>query len=162
MWESMGCLFGQKLRYLRTRNKLTQVELAQQLQLASHAHVSNLEHSRFEPSLDLVISVAQLFTVPIEVLVRDESSIEENAGNALDELSIGTTSLDAHSFGPNLTRLRTQAKKTQAQLAEQLGLAAHAHVSFLESGKKLPSIDLLLRVAEVFDVSTDMLLSTHL
>jgi len=50
----MGRGLGQKLRYLRTRSRLTQAALSQRLHLASHSHVSNLETGRFEPSLDRV------------------------------------------------------------------------------------------------------------
>lgn len=155
MRESMIWRFGQKLRYLRTRSHLTQIELAKRLHLASHAHISNLETSRFEPSLDVVIAVSEIFAVQVEYLVREklpEHAVEEQQRGARKEIGV-------QFFGPNLARLRVQAGVTQVQLAEQLRLAAHAHISFLESGKKQPSIELILRVADRFGVTADQLLS---
>jgi len=43
---------------------------------------------------------------------------------------------------------------------DQLGLSsAHAHISFLESNRKEPSIELLLKIADFFQVTTDYLLN---
>jgi len=38
-------------------------------------------------------------------------------------------------------------------------LAANAHISYMETGHKLPSVDLLLRVADRFGVTVDDLLT---
>jgi transcriptional regulator with XRE-family HTH domain len=46
----------------------------------------------------------------------------------------------------------------QTELSLQLALRTQAHISLLESGRKEPSIDLVLRIADVFGVSTDYLL----
>ena len=156
MRESMGWRFGQKLRYLRTRSQLTQAELARSLQLASHAHISNLEASRFEPSLDVIVAVAVLFDVRVDYLMREElpqEAAEEQLYQRSADEKIGVA-----FFGLNLSQLRVQADLTQVQLAEQLGLAAHAHISFLESSKKQPSVELIVRIAAFFGVAIDQLL----
>ena len=49
-----------------------------------------------------------------------------------------------------------------AQLADQLGYKAHGHLSEIESGKKLPTVGLAIKVARLFDVSTDALLKDEL
>jgi transcriptional regulator with XRE-family HTH domain len=43
-------------------------------------------------------------------------------------------------------------------LAHQLEHITHTHISHLEADRKEPSIDLVLRIADVFGVSTDYLL----
>ena len=48
------------------------------------------------------------------------------------------------------------------QLAEELGYKAHGHLSEIESGKKLPTAGLALKVARLFDVTTDVLLKDEL
>jgi len=149
--------FGQKLRYLRARSSLTQVALALRLHLASHAHISSLETSRFAPSLDVIIAVADLFAVRVEYLVREE--LPPQAADEQQYQRGSREGLGVRFFGPNLARLRVQAGLTQVQLAEQLDLAAHAHVSFLESGRKQPSMDLVLRVVDYFGVTADQLFS---
>jgi transcriptional regulator with XRE-family HTH domain len=46
----------------------------------------------------------------------------------------------------------------QKSLACQLGLRTQAHISLLEAGHKEPSIGLVLRIADLFDVTVDYLL----
>jgi len=43
-------------------------------------------------------------------------------------------------------------------VASQLALAGHAHVSYLETDSKEPSLDLIVRIADLFGVATDYLL----
>ena len=63
-------------------------------------------------------------------------------------------------FGNNLSRLRKKRRLSQAQLAAAIGLSASSkgYISELESGKKRPSTELLLKLADYFSVSTDDLL----
>ena len=65
-------------------------------------------------------------------------------------------------FGEKLRRLRTAHELTLQQLAAELGYATHAYISELESGKKIPTAALVLKVARRFDVSTDVLLKDEL
>ena len=65
-------------------------------------------------------------------------------------------------FGEKLRILRTQRGMTLKALALQLGLSAHGYISELESGKKKPTVELVLNVARLFDVSTDQLLKAEL
>ncbi len=65
-------------------------------------------------------------------------------------------------FGEKLRKLRTAHELTLQQLAAELGYATHAYISELESGKKVPTAMLVLKVARRFDVSTDVLLKDEL
>ena len=65
---------------------------------------------------------------------------------------------DLLRFGEKLRSLRNRRGLTLAQLADQLGYKAHGHLSEIESGKKLPTVGLAIKVARLFDVSTDALL----
>jgi transcriptional regulator with XRE-family HTH domain len=47
---------------------------------------------------------------------------------------------------------------SQVQLAEHLEPLSQAHISFLETGNKAPSIEILLRCADLFGVTADDLL----
>jgi transcriptional regulator with XRE-family HTH domain len=51
---------------------------------------------------------------------------------------------------------------TLQQLAAELGYATHACISELESGKKVPTAALVLKVARKFGVSTDVLMKDEL
>ncbi|MFN8489195.1 MAG: helix-turn-helix transcriptional regulator [Caldilineaceae bacterium] len=60
-------------------------------------------------------------------------------------------------FGQKLHYLRKQRGLTLRQLAELLGVH-FTHLNNLEHGSKRPSTDLVLKVAQLFDVSTDQLM----
>lgn len=65
-------------------------------------------------------------------------------------------------FGEKLHALRIAQELTLQQLAAELGYATHAYISELESGKKVPTAALVLKVARKFGVSTDVLLKDEL
>lgn len=61
-------------------------------------------------------------------------------------------------FGEKLRALRTARGMTLKQLAQALGHVSHGYISELEASKKTPTAELVLRVALLFDVTTDTLL----
>ncbi len=65
-------------------------------------------------------------------------------------------------FGEKLRVLRKQHEMTLKELAVALGYTAHSHISQIESGKKTPTVAFVLKVADLFDVSTDQLLKDDL
>lgn len=152
----MPSLFGDKLRYLRRQHRLPQVELTQRLGLASQAYISGLEAGHKAPSPDLVVRVAELFTVSIDDLVRDTIPTDTIHASSLQE--VRQKSLSLSIFGERLGYLRRQHQLTQTAFAQQLGLASQAYVSSLEAGHKAPSLELVLRIADLFSVTTDFLL----
>lgn len=65
-------------------------------------------------------------------------------------------------FGPKLRALRTHHQMTLSELALALGHTAHGYISELELGKKMPSAELVLNVARLFNVPTDELMKDEL
>ncbi|MBI5303412.1 MAG: helix-turn-helix transcriptional regulator [Chloroflexi bacterium] len=65
-------------------------------------------------------------------------------------------------FGGKLRILRTQRKMTLQELAAALGYTTHSYLSEIEVGKKQPTVNLVLDIAELFQVSTDELLKDNL
>jgi transcriptional regulator with XRE-family HTH domain len=61
-------------------------------------------------------------------------------------------------FGEKLKYLRMQNNLTLKQLALALGLSAHGYLSELEAGKKRPTAEFILKVARLFNVTTDQLM----
>jgi transcriptional regulator with XRE-family HTH domain len=55
-------------------------------------------------------------------------------------------------FGPVLRRLRLERKLSQEALAERVGMAAHSHLSRLESGHAQPTIEMVFRLAEALEI----------
>jgi transcriptional regulator with XRE-family HTH domain len=65
-------------------------------------------------------------------------------------------------FGEKLHTLRVQNGMTLKELAIALGHTAHGHISELETGKKIPTVEFVLNVARLFNVTTDELLKDEL
>ena len=60
-------------------------------------------------------------------------------------------------FGNRLKELRKQKGLTQEQLAKRLWVTKSI-ISAYESGVKFPSLDMLIKLARTFNISTDYLL----
>jgi transcriptional regulator with XRE-family HTH domain len=152
----MARLFGDKLRSLRRQHKLTQVDLAERLRLASQGYIADLEAGDEVPSLDLVVRVARVFDVSTDYLLRDTRAVEELVASTINAGPIE----DARPgvLGANLRALRLQRRLSQTDLAHQLGLARRGYISNLETGRKAPSLDLVVQIADLFGVTTDDLL----
>ena len=61
------------------------------------------------------------------------------------------------TFGEKIQALRKQKGLSQKQLAD-LVLVSHQAVSRWEQGESIPDVDNVLRLSEIFEVSTDYLL----
>lgn len=64
------------------------------------------------------------------------------------------------NFAKNLRKLRQEKKMSQVKLGALLNYGYTA-ISNYESGRNEPSLDDLIRLAEIFDVSIDELLGTE-
>lgn len=51
---------------------------------------------------------------------------------------------------------------TMKELALALGYTAHGYISEIEAGKKKPTVEFVLKVARLFNVTTDQLLRDEL
>ena len=63
-------------------------------------------------------------------------------------------------FGNVLKTLRTKENMTQAQLAQKLGVTKSV-ISAYETGLRMPSYDILIHIAKIYNVSTDFLLGVE-
>ena len=61
-------------------------------------------------------------------------------------------------FGEKLRALREKRGLSIRQMAATLDISSHSHIVNLEAGRKKPSVDLILKIAEVFDVSPNQLM----
>jgi len=70
--------------------------------------------------------------------------------------------LTVRRFGEKLRALRKQHNMTHVDLAAVLGYASSSQISFLETGKKKPTADLILKISKLFNISADLLLDDEL
>jgi len=64
-------------------------------------------------------------------------------------------------FGTKLKTLRKHKKLSQVQLGTLLGVA-HSHIGGMERGERLPSVPMLIKIADIFGVTTDQLVRDEL
>lgn len=65
-------------------------------------------------------------------------------------------------FGEKLRILRGKRGLTVRELASILEIKSHSHIVGLEASKHKPSADLILKIAEYFEVTTDQLMRDDL
>lgn len=61
-------------------------------------------------------------------------------------------------FGEKLRTLRQDRGMTQRDLAEALGYTSQGYINELEMGRKIPTAELILKAADLFQVATDQLM----
>jgi transcriptional regulator with XRE-family HTH domain len=64
-------------------------------------------------------------------------------------------------FGQKLRTLRKQQGLTLTQLGEMLGVH-NTYVSQLETSRKTPNAAMILKIADIFEISTDRLMRDEL
>lgn len=75
----------------------------------------------------------------------------------IDNNSEGMSSMNQKAIGRRIKAAREKKRLTQEQLAEYVDLSP-MHVSVIERGVKLPKLETLINIANVLDVSADVLL----
>lgn len=61
-------------------------------------------------------------------------------------------------FGYKLRALREKQGMSVRQFAARLEIASHSHIVNLEAGRKKPSIDLILKICALCDVTPNQLM----
>lgn len=65
-------------------------------------------------------------------------------------------------FGEKLKTLRQRRGVTVRQLAADLHIKSYSHIADMEAGRNLPSVELLVKLADFFQITTDQLLKDEL
>src|SRR5262249_43589146 len=90
---------GQKIRSLRRRENLTQVQLAERLAI-SPSYLNLIEHNRRPLSANLLIRLAQLFQMDLQAFASDD-----DRQMVTDLLEVfGDNLFDGHELGGNDVR----------------------------------------------------------
>lgn len=61
-------------------------------------------------------------------------------------------------FGEKVRTLRQRQGLTLKELAEAVGVASFSYISDIENGKKTPHPTLIIKIADVFGVTADLLM----
>jgi transcriptional regulator with XRE-family HTH domain len=77
---------GEKIRYLRIKNKLTSKELSKALNI-SEASVSLIENGKRKPSLDIIVKSAKFFEVSTDYLLGLSDPLQMEASTSKTDIS---------------------------------------------------------------------------
>ena len=134
---------GERIKQLRHSQNITQKELSEVLS-KSESTVRMWELGKSEPDLETLKKLAHYFKVSIDYLL-DDSIIQ-----------CQSTSMNHTMFACILKDLRKEYNLTQKQLAKKLDISKSA-VSMYELAQRSPDYDMLLKIAEVFNVDINYL-----
>jgi transcriptional regulator with XRE-family HTH domain len=84
------------------------------------------------------------------ILTATAALVKETSATASAEVMM-------RRFGEKLRALRLKRGLTMRALADVLGLKSHGFIGDLESGRKHPSLELAVTLADYFGVSVDQL-----
>lgn len=65
--------------------------------------------------------------------------------------------LDAEVIGENIRNIRKDAKQTQEEFAEEIGISTRS-VSYIENGCVIPSLQTIVNIIEIFDCRLDKII----
>jgi transcriptional regulator with XRE-family HTH domain len=64
-------------------------------------------------------------------------------------------------FGEKLRTLRNRQGLSLRELGNRLDVS-HTFVAQMEKGKKIPNVEMVLKISRIFDISTDVLIKDEL
>lgn len=143
------------LKRLREERGIDQKVLAIDLNV-SQPTISDWENGRKTPSVENLVRLADYFSVPLDYLLGRIELTESNLPP--EPLSL----INVSPSGKSINRIRDlriaqYPKMSQEKLGQIVGVG-RSTVAMWESGKSEPDNDTLIKLAEIFDVSTDYLL----
>lgn len=171
---------GSRIVELRSSLGLTQQQFAEMLQCSRPA-IANIESGNRKPYTSLLRQIAAKTNAPLSYLLKG-TPLPANwlpSSDFIDaDLATIIRYLISHEkiksevlakireeetkvmtiVGANIRRMRKERKWTQEELGEKVG-CSNTMIRFYENGKNLPSMKVLSRLAEVFVVDIEFLLT---
>ncbi len=68
--------FGEKLRVLRQRHGMTQIQLGDSLEV-KQSYIGKMERGERVPNVAMLIKVSRIFNISADVLMKDELELDD-------------------------------------------------------------------------------------
>ena len=140
--------FHEKLKVLRKKKGLTQQEVADLVHV-DRVRITNWENGKREPNFENLSMLACIFDVSIDFLLSEYLEISKEAYLKLKEEK-------KNLFSVRLKELRLKKRLTQTELGEKVGVKQSTFTNW-ENGKREPSFENLVKLADLLEVSVDWL-----
>lgn len=140
--------FHEKLKVFRKKKGLTQQEVADLVHV-DRVRITNWENGKREPNFENLSMLACIFDVSIDFLLSEYLEISKEAYLKLKEEK-------KNLFSVRLKELRLKKGLTQTELGEKVGVKQSTFTNW-ENGKREPSFENLVKLADLLEVSLDSL-----
>lgn len=140
--------FHEKLKVLRKKKGLTQKDVADLVHV-DRVRITNWENGKREPNFENLSMLACIFDVSIDFLLSEYLEISKEAYLKLKEEK-------KNLFSVRLKELRLKKGLTQTELGEKVGVKQSTFTNW-ENGKREPSYENLVKLADLLEVSLDSL-----
>lgn len=144
--------FHEKLKMLRKKKGFTQQEVADLVNV-SRVRYTNWECGKREPTYENLSMLACIFDVSIDYLLSDYL---ENSKERYLKIKESDLMKNTNIFPQRLKELRLKKGLTQTELGKKLGISQKSY-SHWESGKTEPSLENLIKLADLLEVSVGWL-----
>lgn len=142
--------FGKRLKELRLENGLTQLQLAEMLDI-SKSNISKYESGNVEPNLELITEISIQFNVTTDYLLgRTNCRLEES------ELSWQYPHAQ-NRLGEILSKYRKNQKLSADNFAQKIGISESLEIK-LEQGVYTPSMPLIIEISNITGYDVDYLI----
>jgi transcriptional regulator with XRE-family HTH domain len=142
---------GERMRIARLEANLTQQQVADALEV-NHSAISQYEHGRHTPTLQMLNAFCDLTRVDLGWLARGE----EGDGVAAESTQPSPDLPGLTGFGERWKQARVTAGLSQEQVAHALDVS-RVSVSHYESGRNEPGLEALIRFSAITRTSVEWL-----
>ncbi|MBO5328148.1 MAG: helix-turn-helix transcriptional regulator [Clostridia bacterium] len=149
--------FAENLNYLLKDTSISQYQLALAIGYSQRA-ISKWINGQAEPSATAILKCAEYFNVSTDFLLgKEDYGFKKNSNNRALHLETVDNSKISNFNTNKFKELRKEKGLTQFELAQKLNID-QTTISKWELNKALPDTTMLLKLANLFNVSTDYLL----
>lgn len=96
--------FGEKLSFLRKQRGMTQLELAEELDISRQA-VSRWERGTSDPSTENLVSIGRLFGVSVDALIDESLQLQDGV---TVQVAVQEREIDGSKYDNGTTKLKRQ------------------------------------------------------
>ena len=150
--EEIGAMptFGERLRSLRMRCGWTLIELAAKIGV-SKGTIYSWEHTGFFPQKKRQLKIAEIFSVPVELLING-TELDKESLFIVENMQVMEQGWAVASVGERIKYIRVRNRMRFPEFAAVVGVKPHT-VSRWENGNFTTGAPRLMKIAESFDVS---------
>lgn len=143
--------FHEKLKMLRKKQGFTQKEVARLLGTVQGVY-SKWERGVYEPNYENLSMLACIFDVSIDFLLSDYIEFSKDKYLRMQESYL----IISNVFPQRLKEIRIKRGLTQTELGEKVGVKQSTFTNW-EKGKREPNFEIVIKLADLLEVSVDWL-----